>query len=263
MRSRFLPRRGETVIGGEVARLAGGKGANQAMAAAALGAAVSLVACVGHDSDGDWLREQLVKGGVDVRGLSRSPRPTGTAFITVDDEGENQIVVAPGANADLTVDDVELAAFDAVLVQCEVNPAVNEAVARRARSLILNAAPAGRVEGAVLERSAVVIVNEAEAQALDLDALEHCVVTEGARGAVHLRHGRAVARVAAPVVDVVDTVGAGDVFCAAYAVAFLRGAEAESALRYAVTAGSLATRAPGAQGSLPTDEEVVRWLRRG
>ncbi len=238
----------------------GGKGANQAAAAATLGARVTLLASLGHDAPGQWLLGELAGRGVDVSRVRRSSRPTGSAFITVAPDGENQIVVAPGANADLDLTGAELGEYDVVLTQLEAGPGPVAWVAAHARRCILNAAPATSLDADIAARCAVVIVNEVESASLDLAGLDHVVVTLGARGAVHLARGREVARAAAPLVRAVDAVGAGDVFCAAYAVLFAEGAAPEEALRFAVAAGALATLAPGAQGSLPTREEVRECL---
>ncbi len=260
VRCERLPRPGETVLGGDVARRAGGKGANQAAAAARLGARTTLVASFGEDEAGDWLAGQVVQRGVDLAPVARSTRPTGTAFIAVDDDGENQIVVAAGANLDLDASGVDLDGYDVVLAQLEVPDAVVADVAARTGRLVLNVAPSRALDADLLARCAVVIANEGEAAALDLAALAHCVVTLGARGAVHYRFGVEVARAAAPVVRAVDAVGAGDVFCAAYAIRYALGEADDRALAYASVAGALATLAPGAQGALPTDEEVRSWL---
>ncbi len=257
-----LPRPGETVLGEDVVRLPGGKGANQAAALARLGLDTSMVACVGDDELGRWLGGSLEALGVDTSLVQRSVRLTGTAFITVDEAGENEIVVAPGANADLRLDAVDLEGFDVVLAQMEVSAEVIDELARRTSSLVLNVAPARAVAAATLSRCAVVIANELEAKSLALDGLAHCVVTRGARGAVHYSFGDVVAEAAPPVVEVVDTVGAGDVFCAAYAARFALNDDPVRALRFAVTAGALATTALGAQGSLPTTKEVDTWLER-
>ena len=258
-----LPRPGETVVGEDVVRRSGGKGANQAAAAAHLGARATLVASVGTDDAGAWLLSELARHGVDLSLVQRSARASGTAFITLDRHGENQIVVAPGANADLDLSGVDLAGFDVVLAQMEVAQSVIDDAARASRSFILNVAPAAPVDPDMLARCAVVIANEIEAQSLDLASIEHCVLTLGARGAVHYRRGREVVRASALAVVPVDTVGAGDVFCAAYAVQFARGASPDEALRFAVAAGSLATLAVGAQGALPSRTEVEQWLERG
>jgi ribokinase len=247
-------------MAGDVVRSPGGKGANQAAAAARLGARVSLMASLGQDSAGDWMHSVLADYGVDLEFVQRSPRPTGTAFITVEDGGENEIVVSPGANADLDTTGVSFDSFDIVLAQMEVNQRVIDDVARRAARLVLNVAPAALVNPDTLARCAVVVANEIEAEHFDLATLEHCVITRGERGAVHYRLGHEVARAMAPRVEPIDTVGAGDVFCAAYAVQVAINASPEDALQFAVGAGSLATLATGAQGALPTREEVRQWL---
>ena len=244
-------------------RLAGGKGANQAVAAARLGATVTLIASIGHDESGDWMWTLLEQNGLDLSLLQRSLRPTGTAFITVDEQGENQIVVAPGSNADLAIEGIELDSFDVVLAQMEVDHSVIEEAARRSPRLVLNVAPATAIDPGILDRCAVVIANEIEAQQFDSTSLDHFVLTLGARGAVHYRRGHEVTRAQARYVDAVDTVGAGDVFCAAYAIQVAQGASDVDALDFAVAAGSLATLAPGAQGALPTEEEVRQWLAQG
>lgn len=257
-----LPRPGETVLGGDVERFAGGKGANQAAAGARLGATTSLVASVGNDDEGEWLLDGLGARGVDLTHVQRSRRATGTAFITIDAVGENQIVVAPGANTELDLVGVDLTLYDVVLAQLEIAPSVVAQAATRATRFVLNAAPVVDVDADTLARCAVVIVNEHEAESLDLATLEHCVVTLGSRGAARYTRGRLVARAEAARVETLDTVGAGDVFCAAYAVALARGESDEDCLRFASVAGSLATRQPGAQGALPTEEEVTAWLAR-
>ena len=257
-----LPRAGETVLGDDLRRLPGGKGANQAAAAARLGARVTLLASLGDDEDGEWLRAGLAADGVDVSLVQCSPRPTGVALITVDARGENVIVVAPGANGDLDLAALDLAAFDVVLASMEVPAAVVDDAARRSRSFILNVAPARPVAPATLERCAVVIANEREAESLDASAIDHLIVTRGVRGAEHRARGRLVASARPPAVTPLDTVGAGDVFCAAYATQFARGVASDAALAYAVTAGAIATLGAGARGALPTNSEVVQWLER-
>ena len=255
-----LPRPGETVIGGDVVRLPGGKGANQAVAAARMGARVSLMASLGTDESGDWLLANLVAQGVDVSLMRRGDRATGMALITVDQFGDNEIVVAPGANAEVDVSDIALEEFDVVLAQLEVPASVVRDAAGRSREFILNVAPAVALDAATLARCSVVIANEVEAASYDFANLNHVIVTLGPRGAVHYCRGREVTRAFAPAIEAVDTVGAGDVFCGAYAVEYARGTPAPEALRFAVTAGSLATLAVGAQGARPTREEVAQWL---
>ncbi len=257
-----LARPGETVLGGDLERRGGGKGANQAAAAARLGARARLLAAVGADDLGQWLTSDLEALDVDVSAIQRSPRPTGVALITLDELGENEIVVAPGANGDLDLAAVDLNSSDVLLASMEVPASVVDDAVRRARRAVLNVAPVREVDPETLSRCGVVIANEHEVIGLDVNALEHVIVTEGARGAVHLSRGRVVTRARPPMVESVDTVGAGDVFCAAYALRWARGESSDEALRYAVVAGALATLGEGARGALPTDGEVRQWLER-
>lgn len=253
-----LAQPGETVLGADPVRLPGGKGANQAVAARRWGSPTFLVAHVGEDADGTWALDNLRSAGVDVSACQRVPRSTGVAYITVDDRGENQIVVAPGANATLRVP--ALPPVDVVLAQLEIALEPVEEALNFGVPLVLNASPAGRASTSVLERCAVVVVNEHEAKELDLSVLDHCVVTSGSRGASLWRHGAHVLTIPAPRVAAVDTVGAGDVFCATYALEWARGEDPEVALRRAVYAGARATTQPGAQGALPTREEILEWI---
>ena len=260
VRVRSLPLAGETVLGDDLRQLSGGKGANQAAASAVLGAATTFIGAVGSNANGTWLIDQLAQRGVRTEEVRRSSQPTGTALIVVDDAGENTIVVAPGANATLSLDGTDVAAFDVVLAQLEIPLDTVVDAARRAKRFVLNAAPARDIPDELLERSAVVIVNETEAAHIDVSRVSHLVVTLGARGAQYLIDGVVVATAQPPAVDVVDTVGAGDTFCAAFCVQLALGASPQEALSYAVTAGALATLNVGAQGSLPTHEEVLAWL---
>ncbi len=262
VRVAHLAQRGETVLGTDVTRLPGGKGANQAVAAARLGASVDMMGCVGADADAEVVLASLAEAGVATALVGRSPRPTGAAYISVDGAGENTIVLSPGANADLDVSRCDLESYDVVLAQLEAPLGAVAEAATRARRLVLNAAPVVAIDEGVLAQCAVVIANEVEAASLDLARLGHVVVTLGERGAAHLRFGREVARATPPAVTALDTVGAGDAFCAAYAVRYALGADAYDALSYAVVAGALATRASGAQGSFATNEEVRTWLAR-
>ncbi|MGH1562798.1 PfkB family carbohydrate kinase [Mumia sp. DW29H23] len=243
------PSPGETVLGGDLVRLRGGKGANQALAAARAGAEVAIVGRVGDDADGRAYRDALVAAGVDVTHLTTTPdAPTGTALIVVDAEGENTIVVAPGANARLTPADVHgaaatIRAADAVLVQLEIGQDTVETVAEIASEartrLVLNASPVRPLPPSLLALADPVVVNEHEARAYD--AASTCV-TLGARGA---RWGEETA--SPPPVDPVDTTGAGDAFAGALAAALASGEDRAGALRAAVAAGAEATRWVGAQ----------------
>ena len=259
-RCEVLPTPGETVMASSLTRLPGGKGANQAAALAALGADVAFVGCVGDDESGDWLLAGLAARGVDVARVVRDERATGTALIAVDNSGENLIVVAPGANDALTPTALDLVGLDLVLCQLEVPVEVVEAVVARAAATVLNRAPARALPPETLAGCRAIVANEHEARSLALAELAHVVVTHGAEGASRLERGVEVARAEPPRVTPVDTVGAGDVFCAAYALGLAEGRDLDECLRFAVVAGALATLAPGAQGALPTREEVEACL---
>jgi ribokinase len=261
-----LPVPGETVADADLARHPGGKGGNQALAAQRMGARTSLVASVGTDAGADEALRLLGDAGVDLRAcVRRSSSPTGTALILVDAAGQNQIVVAPGANLTLAPEDVDVSTTgireaDAVLCQLEIPLDTVGAAAEAARGLFcLNASPARPLPVEVLERTDLVVVNEVEAQALG-DALAACggliAVTLGSAGARLQRGGHEVAAATPPPVRAVDTVGAGDAFCAALVVSLLEGRDEADALRRACAAGALATTRPGAQPSLPTSDEV-------
>lgn len=256
-----LPRAGETVTDATFERVPGGKGANQALAAARLGADVSLVACVGRD---DFAREAtgvLAQGGVDLDGLTVADVPTGVAVIVVDAAGENQIVVAPGANARLRPENVGVPEADAVLCQLEIPVGAVEAAAAQARFFCLNAAPARSLDPELLRRADLVVVNRYELDALtETPAL--VALTLGEEGAVLLEDGEEVARAQPPRVDTIDGTAAGDAFTAALLVSLLEGRRREEALRRACAAGALAASRFGAQPSLPTAAELDEILAR-
>jgi ribokinase len=258
-----LPGPGETVLARDLRHLVGGKGANQAVAAARLGATTAFLGCVGDDPDGDRAIASLVADGVDVVHVSRSVRPTGTALVVTAAGGDNFIVVSSGANSDLDLSGVALAEYDGLLIQLEVPLSlVADALAGNDR-VVVNASPARAEDLSFLDRCSAVIVNEQEARHIAVAALERCIITRGPRGAQHVCRGEILHDVAAPSVDTVDTVGAGDAFAAAYADRLLSGDSDVDALRYSVAAGTIATLGRGARGSLPTDGEVREWLRRG
>ncbi|HUJ91818.1 MAG TPA: ribokinase [Gaiellaceae bacterium] len=249
-----LPRPGETVTGATFARIPGGKGANQAVAAARLGAEVTLIACVGDDEFARDALAELERAGVALELTRRGA--TGVALIAVDGDGENTIVVAPGANHELRPDDVAIPGCDGVLCQLEIPLAVVERAADSSRRFFLNAAPASSEP---VPAAAVTIVNRYE-----LDALPGrgglVAVTLGADGAVLLEDGEEVARAAPPPVDAVDGTAAGDAFTACLVVSLLEGRPRDESLRRACAAGALAASRFGAQTSLPTAEEVDALL---
>jgi ribokinase len=258
-----LPQPGETVLGTSARWVPGGKGGNQAIAAARAGAEVQLVAAVGYDSNAVALRAHLAQNGVGLDGLVSLPGPSGTAAIVVDDAGENTIVVAPGTNAHLTLDAQLLrdivADADVLLLQLEIPLATALVAARQAQAVgatvILNASPTGGDPKALAELAAaadVVVVNESEAQ-LWTWPVEHLVVTRGAKGATYTGPDREF-EVPAPSVEAVDTTGAGDVFAGVLAAGW--SADRHHALRRACAAGALATLVPGAGDCAPYDETI-------
>ena len=262
-----LPGGGDTVRATDYRRVPGGKGANQALAARRLGADVALVAAVGEDDAGTEALDLLAADGVDLAGVRPVPdASTGIALITVDDAGENTIVVVPGANARLAVTAADLAGADAVLCQLEV-PVETVAAAAAAAPVdalfCLNTAPPGPVPAAVLDRADLVVANRAEHAEMDgLDRVRMVAVTEGADGAVLLEAGRQVARAMPPPVTAVDGTGAGDAFTAALVVGLLGGLDRAAALRRACVAGAVAASRPGAQPALPRPADLDALERR-
>ncbi|MCZ7587733.1 MAG: ribokinase [Gaiella sp.] len=244
-----LPEPGETVSGGAFSRVPGGKGANQAVACARLGADVTMIAAVGRDADADEALSALRAAGVELV-LHESDEPTGVALIQVDAQGETTIAVAPGANA--TLGAVELPPHDAVLCQLEIPDATVLSVWEECAGLFcLNAAPARPIA----VDPDLTVVNRHEHEALvRRDGL--VALTLGAEGAVLLEDGEEVARAAPPPVDAVDGTAAGDAFTACLLVSLLEERSDEEALRRACAAGALAASRFGAQPSLPTAAEV-------
>jgi len=249
-----LPRPGETLSGARFARVPGGKGANQAVAAARLGAGVSMAGAVGPDEHADAALAGLRDAGVDQHWLVKDA-PTGIALITVDAAGETTIVVAPGANAELRPEDLAIGDTDAVLCQQEIPAETVARAAELAPRFFLNAAPAR--DGA--PGAELTVVNRLELEALGERAGLVCV-TRGAEGAVLLEDGEEVARATPPLVEAVDGTAAGDAFTACLVVSLLEGRSRQEALWRACAAGALAASRFGAQSSLPTAEEVDALL---
>lgn len=256
-----LPAPGETVTGATLARHPGGKGANQALAARRLGAEVRLVGRVGADAMGEEALSLLRLEGVDLSDCPAvSGHSTGVALIAVAPGGENQIVVAPGANATLSPAHLGDLGDDPLILQLELPvETVAEAVGRARGFVCVNLAPAAPVPDMIFDRADLVVVNETEA-AFYGEALHRArglvAVTRGSRGAALYRGADRVAECAPPAVEAVDATGAGDAFVAALTVALLEGRDPSAALDFACTAGALAATRPGAQPSLPRREEV-------
>ena len=281
------PEPGETVTGAELALFPGGKGANQAIAAARLGAEVTMLGRVGEDPFGEELIENLRDNGVDTTRIEAvADTPTGSAFITVTPDGENEIVVSPGANRRFGSNEVGVASEDLrkarlLLAQLEVEVDAVETAARTVTGnggrFLLNLAPPREVSGELLRLSDPLVVNEHEAtfllgektrnpeesvgKLLDL-GLPSAIVTLGAAGAI-LATGESSRRFPAPEVEVLDTTGAGDAFVGALAAKLAEGALLEVAVPYAVLAGAIAVTRVGAQGSLPTPEDVEKLSKPG
>ena len=254
-----LPRPGETVTDAAFERIPGGKGANQALAAARLGAAVRLAGMVAVDDLADKALAGLEEAGVDLSGVGRVHEPdvhTGVALILVAEDAENQIVVAPGANRYLSPAQVDVRDADAVLCQLEIRDEVVHEAAAQARFFCLNAAPARRVE---LEPD-LLVVNRYEHEIVG-DRGRLVAVTLGAEGAMLLEDGKEVARADPPPVRAVDGTAAGDAFTACLVVSLLEHLPREQALRRACAAGALAASRPGARPSLPTASEIDEILR--
>jgi ribokinase len=262
-RAHRLPSPGETVQGTSFERVPGGKGANQAVAAARLGARVRMVGCVGDDSFAGEATAGLGEAGVELE-VRKVAAPTGIALIVVDDDGETEITVVPGANAALGPDDVVLGdGTEALLCQLEIPGETVAAAARKARGFVcVNVAPARPVAPEVLDRADLLVANAFEYEALDKRRARLVALTLGAEGAVLLRGGREICRERPPPVEAVDGTAAGDAFTACLLVSFLEGRPEEEALRRACAAGAIAASRFGAQPSLPVAAEIDEILRR-
>ena len=286
VRVKSLPAPGETVLGPSYDVVAGGKGANQALAAARAGAAVAMLGAVGKDAFGEIALAELGVAGVDLAGVARKGPRTGAAFITVDRKGENEIVVASGANLKTRqsqVPDAALGTATLVVLQMEVPVRENWALARRARArgarVLLNAAPAQPLPAEALTSLDWLVANEIEIAAI-AGAAGHghedpraagaalaaatgiaVVVTLGSQGAVAYAGGEAWEIGALPVTPV-DSTAAGDAFVGTLAAALDAGAALPAALRRASVAGALACLVGGAQPSLPSRAAVDARLKQ-
>ena len=274
------PGPGETVRGSDYALIPGGKGANQALAARRAGATVWLFGAIGYDAFADIALSELSPAGVDLTGISRWDGTTGVAIITVDEKGENAIVISPGANAHARADRIGPGTFtprDTLLLQMEVPFAENLVAARMARAagarVVLSLAPYMALPAEDIAAFDIVIVNEHEAADLarhlsvsargaeaTATALARrlgrtVIATLGPDGAVAATDGEVI-RVPSLKVTAVDTTGAGDTFCGVLAAGLDQGADLRSAMAKAAIAGSLAVTKAGAQPSFPTRAEI-------
>lgn len=236
-------------------RVPGGKGANQAIAAARLGAIVRFIGRVGRD---DLVLRSLEREGIDTSAVVRDDGESGVAVVLVEASGENVIVVAPGANGRLGAEQVEVGEADAVISQLEIPSEAVAAAAGQARFFCLNAAPA---RGPLELEPDLLVVNRYEYERVGPSA-GLVALTLGAEGAVLLEDGEEVARARPPTVEAVDGTAAGDAFCAALVVALLEGSKRADALARACAAGAVAASRPGAQPSLPTAAEIDAALAR-
>ena len=263
------PAAGETVLGTAHYTGGGGKGANQAVAAARLGAGVAMVGRVGADDHGRALTASLAAEGVDVSTIGVDEEaPTGIAVITIDASAENTIVVSPGANSRLQpghLDHDLIGAATVVLAQLEVPlETVTEAARLCAGTFILNPAPARPLPDELLQRVDILVPNRSELASLEewgLDSAPVTVVTLGDLGAMLIADGDTT-RLPAPEVEAVDPTGAGDAFCGALAFALSLGSSLREAVERAVVAGAIATTRRGAQAAMPTAGEVETLLGR-
>jgi ribokinase len=253
-----LPRAGETITGASFDRAPGGKGANQAVAAARLGADVRFLGCIGDDEFGRDAVRLLEDAGIPLDDLNVVDGPSGIALIVVADDGENQIVVAPNANALLAPEDIRV--DGPVLCQLETPIGTVAEAARQADWFALNAAPAHGVDAALVAAADLVVVNRYELDTLGA-VPRLTALTLGAEGAILLEDGQEVSRAAPPKVEAVDGTAAGDAFAACLVVSLLEERDREEALRRACAAGAIAASRFGAQPSLPTGDEVDAILR--
>jgi ribokinase len=270
------PQRGETVTGREFRTIPGGKGANQAIAAAHAGADVTIISAVGNDTYGTQLRATFEHSGVDTDHLRTVEGPSGTAHIVVDDEGGNAIVVIPAANGTVDHlapgDEATIATADALLLQLEIPLtgviAGAEAARRHGIRTILTPAPAQPLPPELLAATDLLVPNEHEATALTgltgpreaaaalLDQVPEVIITLGAAGSLYAARGAEPFTVPTPRVTAVDSTGAGDTFVGALAVALAEGRPMRDALAWAAAAAALSVQRPGATASMPFRAEI-------
>lgn len=285
VRSPRFPKPGETISGEDLQIIPGGKGANQAVAAARQGASVAMVGRVGKDSFGPDLINNLKKNNVDTSHVQTDPdSATGTAIIVVDANGQNSIVLSPGGNGRVKpsdLDDVSFSDYKLLLLQLEIPTEAVLSAARRAREsgvrVLLNPAPAGRLPDELLSLPDFILPNETElslltelpvhdipsaekaAQALLARGIQNVIVTLGANGAL-IVDNKLTKHIPPFKVEVVDTTAAGDAFIGGFASALLENKSLEEAVRYGCACGALATTKFGAQPSLPTRAETEEFV---
>jgi len=284
VRAARFPQPGETISGDDLQTLPGGKGANQAMAAARLGASVSMLGRVGKDNFGGSLLDNLQSNSVDTKLVQRDDASTGTAIIIVDSKGQNSIVLSAGANGNVSDADVKTVAFsdfNLLLLQLEIPIETVLSAARRAKEsglrVLLNPAPARALPDELISLPDFLVPNETELSLLtnqpvnDISSAEKAarilfdrgaqtvIVTLGANGALLVT--KVIVKHIPPFkVNAVDTTAAGDAFIGGFASGLLQNKSLEESVRYGCACGALATTKFGAQPSLPTKEEVERFI---
>ncbi|MBP3950482.1 ribokinase [Bacillus suaedae] len=264
------PNQGETVLGESFQTIPGGKGANQAVAAARLGADVALIGRVGDDSFGQKLKTHLQSEGVRIsEEATVIGKSTGIAAITISEQN-NSIIVVPGANGDLTKEFVEshehrISTSDLIVVQLEIPLETVifaiELASKHHVPVILNPAPVQPLTKSVLEKVTYLTPNEHEVKELNIEGFEQkVIITQGNKGVIYYENG--IEQVVPSFsVDVIDTTGAGDAFNAALAVSLAEGKELKDALRYGCAVGALAVTKLGAQSGMPTKEDIEHFLK--
>ncbi len=258
-----LPGRGETVSSAEPAWFPGGKGANQAVAASRMGGNVSMFGAIGADEPGQMCLSALKQSGVNVDAVVKVSSPTSTALVMVEHSGENQIVVADGANQHASFDAEQISAADAVIVQFEIPESVIVEVGKAAKGIFcVNAAPVRKLSEELASLIDVLIVNEHEFVQLGEPKSGLVIVTAGAKEVVAYQDGEVVAKSQPPKVEALDTVGAGDTFVGAFVVAYASGKTIPDALDLACAASALSTLKLGAQSGMPTASEVNEFFNK-
>jgi len=258
-----LPGRGETVSSAEPSWFPGGKGANQAVAAARMGGNVSMFGAVGDDEPGQMCLTALVQSGVAIDSVAKVSSPTSTALVMVEHSGENQIVVADGANQHASFDAAQIASADAVIVQFEIPESVIIEAGKVANGIFcVNAAPVREISSELADLIDVLIVNEHEFAQLGKPSSGLVIVTAGAKEVVAYQDGKEVAKAQPPRVEALDTVGAGDTFVGAFVVSYASGKSVSESLETACAASALSTLKLGAQSGMPTFAEVNEFVNQ-
>ena len=258
-----LPGRGETVSSAEPVWFPGGKGANQAVAAARMGGNVSMFGAIGADEPGQMCLSALKQSGVNVDAVVTVSSPTSTALVMVEHSGENQIVVADGANQYACFDAEQISAADAVIVQFEIPESVIVEVGKAAKGIFcVNAAPVRELSDELASLIDVLIVNEHEFAQLGEPKSGLVIVTAGEKEVVAYLNGEVVAKSQPPKVEALDTVGAGDTFVGAFVVAYASGKTIPDSLDLACAASALSTLKLGAQSGMPTASEVNEFFNK-